>query len=78
MNFLTIVRSPSRTPFLGGVGVGVLIGFAACWGFGLFATHYHPVEESKLCHHALTTEPEKLETRQMTSHASFRNELSPD
>jgi hypothetical protein len=61
MKFLTIVRSPSRTPFLGGVGVGVLIGFAACWGFGLFATHYHPVEESKLCYHALTTEPEKLE-----------------
>lgn len=56
-----VVRSPSRGPFLRGIGVGVVVGVVACWGFGLFATHYHPVEESKLCYQALTEHPEKLQ-----------------
>ena len=54
-------NSDARWRFLGGVAVGVLLGIGACWGFGMFASHYHPVEESKLCYNALTNHPENLQ-----------------
>jgi len=39
----------------------MVMGGAAVWGWGLFSTSYHPVEESKLCYHALTSRTGKLE-----------------
>lgn len=52
---------PSRGRFFVGLTFGVLLGFGACYGFGSFATAYHPIEESKLCYLALTDHPERLQ-----------------
>ncbi len=40
--------------------MGILVGGGLAWAFGVFATRYHPIEESKLCYNALRNHPEQL------------------
>ena len=54
-------HSSSRGRFWVGLAVGFLLGVGACYGFGYFATSYHPIEESKLCYLALTDHPDRLQ-----------------
>jgi hypothetical protein len=47
--------------FIPGLLIGLAVGTAATWGFGLFCTSYHPIEEAKLCHLALSQHSASLQ-----------------
>jgi hypothetical protein len=55
--------SSSRGRFFAGLGLGILLGFGACYGWGYMATRYHVIEESKLCYDALKNHPDKLQSQ---------------
>lgn len=58
----TVPAPPSSSGrFFAGIALGFLLGVAACYGFGYFATSYHPIEESKLCYLALTEHSDRLQ-----------------
>lgn len=50
-----------RGRLLIGMVAGVILGSAGTWGFGLFSTSYHPIEEAKLCHLALSEHSASLQ-----------------
>jgi hypothetical protein len=54
-------QSSSHGRFFVGIALGFLLGIGACYGFGYFATSYHPIEESKLCYLALTDHSDRLQ-----------------
>jgi hypothetical protein len=75
--------SSKRKTFLLGLLAGAALGIAGTWGWGLFSTHYHPIEESKLCYLALTQHRERLhpQTREYLKGRYYSNAaiwISPD